>query len=422
MTPSTPTLPRNGGAGFPLSAGEVDNADRLAWVRAGIAALEARLDAHDRVATPEERAMLVTLLMSLEETISKMETQAPALPSPAGGGGTVSTDELDQLKLHLDDIGARVRTRVVYSGAGRKQASPLLRVVPWVASAPAAVGNRLHILSRGLTALGVLVSAFLVFEFALTSLVHDRAQQDLLAGFRQAIQTTTLDAPTATPAEGSPVALLDIPRIGLNEVVVEGSTPNDLKSGPGHLRSAPLPGEFGNAVIAGRRTTYGAPFRNLNQLRVGDAIQVTTGQGAFFYIVSGVHSVPAGQGAPLTGTLDDRLTLVTSDPAFMPSSRLVVVAKLAPLVTAGDPKGTPIAVAGRPPVAAGISELGLAGDPLGLILALIFGQLLIAAVWATTRMARRWPLSMTLLLATPVLLALTVLFFSNLDQLLPGML
>ena len=393
----------------PLEWGaQIESADKLEWVRAGIAALEARLDAHDGTVSPEERAMLVTLQMSLEETLEKMETPHEIEVSP--------------LKAHLADVGSRVRTRVLYSGAMPKPLSPLLRVVPWVAERTATAGHPLQQLGRVLTGLGVMVSAFLIFEFVLTGLVHDRAQADLLAAFRQSIQTTTLDAPRSALTEGSPVALIDIPRIGLNEVVVEGTSPNDLKMGPGHLRTAPLPGEFGNAVIAGRRTTYGSPFKGLNLLRVGDAIRVTTGQGVFIYIVSSVRSVAAGQAGPLTATLDNRLTLMTSDPALTPSGRLAVVAKLGPLVDANDEKGTPIAVAQRPPVAAGISELGLAGDPLGLVLALIFGQLLVAALWLTVRFARRWPLSVTLLLAAPALLALTVLFFSNVDRLLPGML
>jgi hypothetical protein len=124
----------------------------------------------------------------------------------------------------------------------------------------------------------------------------------------------------------------------------------------------------------------------------------------------------------LTATLDTRLTLVTSDPAFMPSRRLVVTARLAPVVQAGDAKGTPVAVATRPPIAASISDLGLTGDPGGIALALIFGQLLVVAIWLTRRFARRWPVSLTLLFAMPALLGLAVLFFSNIDRLLPGML
>lgn len=381
---------------------EVSSGDRLAWVQAGIAALEARLDANDGSARPEERAMLVTLLMSLEDAIRKIDAEP-------------------ELTAHLHDVGGRVRTRVLSSADRRAAPSPLLRIVPWARSSPATTGPRISLVGRLLTAVGVAVSAFLVFEFALTGLAHDRAQRDLLAAFKQQISTTTLDAPNAAPTEGSPVALLHIGRIGLDQVVVEGTSPEDLKKGPGHLRAAPLPGEFGNAVITGRRTTYGAPFLHLNRLRPGDAIRVSTGQGVFNYVVSAIGFEAAGHAQALTASLDSRLTLVTSDPAFLPSGRLTVIAKLAPTVAAvNDLKGTPLDVARRPSVSASISELGLAGDPLGLVLALIWGQLLIVAVWLTSRVWRRWPMPVTVMFATPTILGLSILAFSSIDRLLPG--
>lgn len=394
----------------------LDSGERLGWLRAGIAALEARLEAHDGAAKPEEQAMLVTLLMSLEDALRKLEADADATLE---AGGPRLDAGVVELKTHLTDVGGRVRTRVLYSGARSRPSSALLRIAPWVASAPAR-GQRLTLASRALTGIGLLVSLFLLFEFVFSGLFHDRAQRDLLVGFKQQISTTSLDAPSAAAPEGSPVGLLHINRLGLDEVIVEGTSPDDLKKGPGHLRAAPMPGEFGNAVIAGRRTTYGSPFRHLDLLRIGDPIRVTTGQGVFLYRVSSVQHVSAGTAAPLTAKLDNRLTLVTSDPAYAPSRRLVVVATLAPLAAASDSKGTPLDVAGRPPVAATISELGLTGDPTGLILVLIFGQLLIAAIWITNRAWRRWPHSLTLLFAVPTILALTVLVFWNLDRLLPG--
>lgn len=289
-------------------------------------------------------------------------------------------------------------------------------------SARAKTAGQLQLAGQALTGLGILVSAFLVFEFLVTSLTHDRAQAELLTAFKQQVPTTTLDATTAAPPEGSPVALLHIPRLNLDQVVVEGTSPEDLKSGPGHLRAGPLPGEFGNAVIAGRRTTYGGPFRNLDLLRVGDPIRITTGQGVFYYTVSLVKRVDAGHADPLTATLDTRITLVTSDPAYFPAGRLVVVARIAPLVAATDLSGTPLDVEHRAPLSATISDLGLAGDPLGLVLAIIFAQLLLGVLWLVSRLARRWPLSLTIMFATPTVLALTVLAFSNVDRLLPGML
>lgn len=388
-------------ATIPPSSGESGAVADPSWVRAGIAALEARLGSKDAVATPEDRAMLITLLTALEEAVRK---------------GTIDAE----LKRRFAHVGGLVRERVLYSHQPHRTAASLIRIASWGAPKPAQPGQRVHIIARALTGLGVVVSLFLLFEFALTGLFHERAQQDLLAAFKQQVSTTTLDLPSATVAEGSPVALIEIPRIGLKQVIVEGTSPEDLKKGPGHLRAAPMPGEFGNAVVAGRRTTYGAPFKDIDLLRVGDMIRVTTGQGVFAYRVSSVGRVAAGRPDPLLAKLDTRLTLVTSDPAYAPAGRLVAVARMTPLTGSLDENATPLDVAGRAPLAASISELGLAGDPMGLVLGLVFAQLLIAAALLTVRFSRRWPLSLTLMFAVPTLMALAILTFSNVDQLLPG--
>jgi LPXTG-site transpeptidase (sortase) family protein len=262
-----------------------------------------------------------------------------------------------------------------------------------------------------LTVIGVAGLLFVGYEFGLTSLTHDRSQPALLATFRLQLPTTTLDAPTTSPPEGSPTALLDIPRIALDQVVVEGTSPEDLKAGPGHLRASPMPGEYGNAVIAGRRSTYGGPFGQLDQLRAGDPISVTTGQGAFTYRVVSVDHVDAGRADPLIGTIDSRLTLVTSDSSFFPTGRLVVVANL---------QSKPVAVANRPKVPITTADLGLVGDPVALWFLLLWTPLLIAAVWLVRRLRRQWPLSVSAMFGVPVVLTLAVLALSSLDPVLPG--
>jgi sortase A len=264
---------------------------------------------------------------------------------------------------------------------------------------------------RVLTAAGLIFALFLGYEFLLTGLNHDRTQLALLAEFRQQVPTTTLDAPTSPLSEGSPVALVGIPRLGLDQVAVEGTTSEDLKSGPGHLRSSPVPGEFVNAVLVGRRTTYGAPFRELDRLQPGDRISVTTGQGSVSYAVSEVRQVHAGDADPITATADSRLTLVTSDPPFFASSRLAVVAQL---------RGDPLAVAHRPAVSAGAGDLGLAGDPAGIGLAVLWAVLLAGVIWLGRQLRNRWPASVTYMLITPVGMVLALLAFSCLDRILPG--
>jgi sortase A len=206
--------------------------------------------------------------------------------------------------------------------------------------------------------------------------------------------------------------MLNIPSLGVSELVVEGSSPADLESGPGHLSVSPLPGEFGNSVLLGRRTTYGGPLRDLNRLHRGDQIILTTGQGTFTYIVSAVGRVNADDVAPMTGTLDSRLTLVTSDPPYMFTSRLIVVAML---------QGRPIAVPTRTPPTIAASDLGMAGDPIWLAPAFVLLQLLIGAVWLTGRMrGRYWPASVSYMFGGPVIVALSIATVMILDRALPG--
>jgi len=164
-------------------------------------------------------------------------------------------------------------------------------------------------------------------------------------------------------------------------------------------------------VIEGRRTTYGAPFGRLDQLHAGDRIKLTTGQGAVVYTVSTVKRVTPGQADPVTGTSDSRLTLVTSDPAFFASGQLAVVAKL---------EGAPLDVPKRTQPPLSTSDLGLAGDRLGLALTPVWAGLLIAAVWLTLRLRRRFPDSVMYMLGAPVVLGLALLTFTSLDRLLPG--
>jgi sortase A len=72
-----------------------------------------------------------------------------------------------------------------------------------------------------------------------------------------------------------------IHRIGLDQVIVQGVQTSQLALGPGHYRGTALSGQWGNAAIAGHRTTHGTPFNGLADLEPGDAIVMTTLQGRF---------------------------------------------------------------------------------------------------------------------------------------------
>ena len=261
------------------------------------------------------------------------------------------------------------------------------------------------------TAIGLLAALFFGYEFVLSGIAAQRTQAELLAAFKQAVPTTTLDAPSATPQEGAPVALLRIPHLGITQVVVEGSSPSDLKMGPGHLSASPLPGEYGNSVLEGRRLTYGSPFGGIDSLHNGDTISVATGQGLFKYKVTKVEHVASGKADVVGNTSTSQLTLVTSDPPVIATGRLAVLATL---------QGKPVALPNRPGAPEGAQQLGLIGDPLGLAVGLVWLLLFVITAGVTFRLRTRLPRTLLYLYAAPVITALALLTYANLDSLLPG--
>ena len=140
--------------------------------------------------------------------------------------------------------------------------------------------------------------------------------------------TLTLEAP---PPEHTAFALIRVPsieRLAQGWNVVEGVSVEDLKSGAGHMPATPLPGQPGNAVISGHRTTYGAPFRELDQLEAGDRIEVETAIGVHVYAVRSIEIV-----RPTDVWVTERrdgawLTLTTCNPLFSARERLIVFAEL----------------------------------------------------------------------------------------------
>ena len=192
-------------------------------------------------------------------------------------------------------------------------------------------------LGRTFISTGVLVLLFVVYELYGTSLQEASAQRDLKSKIKAEagkaaaqLQTTatTLYVPPPPPPAGDALATLKIDKLGLYKAVVEGVDTNDLKKGPGHYAGTPLPGEAGNVAIAGHRTTYGAPFYRINELEIGDPIQVTTKQGTFTYKVSEQKIVGPNDNFVLDPTNDNRLTLTTCHPRFSAAQRLIIIAQL----------------------------------------------------------------------------------------------
>lgn len=137
------------------------------------------------------------------------------------------------------------------------------------------------------------------------------------------------DEPATAQPSGTAVfggGIIRIPAIGLNQAVGEGVDREHLKLGPGHYPGTALPGQEGNVVISGHRTTYTHPFRDLDLLGPGDEILLDSAGATHIYRVSEILVVSADNVEPLRGTGDIRLTLTTCHPKGSARQRLVVVA------------------------------------------------------------------------------------------------
>jgi sortase A len=179
-----------------------------------------------------------------------------------------------------------------------------------------------------------------------------------------ALLTSTAAAAAAAhaPAEGSPLALLTIPRLGMtNEAVVEGVNEADLQEGPGHYPGTALPGQAGNVGIAGHRTTYGAPFYNLDELQTGDPIVLQVAQGTFRYSVTRTLVVKPTDTSVLAPSPLPILTLTTCNPRYSASTRLVVTAILQ--IAQGTTQPGSAAVASADPPASSSTSSPAAGKP-----------------------------------------------------------
>jgi sortase A len=231
-----------------------------------------------------------------------------------------------------------------------------------------------------LITLGVIVFLFLAYELWFTGLYTAHAQSDLkkqlFSEWNSSApitpgqtasptqlpgeDTTASAAPQSPPAfvdepvPGDALAIIRIPRLGTHYAyaVVEGVSTSDLKKGPGHYPGSAMPGQTGNFVLSGHRTTYLAPFNGLDKLSIGDAIVIETRDTWYTYRVTGSQTVlptdvnvilpvPDKPGAKPTQAL---ITLTTCTPKYSASHRLIIFGTLDSTLPKAD--GTPPALAG----------------------------------------------------------------------------
>ncbi len=165
----------------------------------------------------------------------------------------------------------------------------------------------------------------LAWQEPISALMAEREQGQLKKAF--------IDPPRRVlrrmPLKGDAIAKIEIPKIGVSEYVVEGTDTASLRKGPGHYPETPLPGGAGTSAIAGHRTTYGAPFRKIDQLKRGDQILIDMPDGRFFYRVERTKIVDDQDLSVLERVGHQRLMLSACHPLYSAAERVIVFARLA---------------------------------------------------------------------------------------------
>jgi sortase A len=283
--------------------------------------------------------------------------------------------------------------------------------------------NRADILVRAIGILGrvfVLAGVLLLFFTAYllwgTGVYTKNEQAKLEKELQQKTQVSEQDIadgkfpsarPEGTPALGSSLFSIKIPKIGLDTVVVEGVGVEELKKGPGLfpdcavqktedcVDGAKYPGEEGNVAISGHRTTYGAPFFRLNDVQNGDTIDLESRGVRYRYKVTGQEIVdPVAGYENVLQHGKTELTLTTCHPRFSAAQRLIVhadyvgptLARAASSSSGGSVKDQPVVptdviVLGAIAVAAALGSLALSRRYQRTAAYLTSGMVIAAGLW-----------------------------------------
>ena len=297
----------------------------------------------------------------------------------------------------------------------------------------------------------VVLGSLVLVLYGLEPLFQRRAQHALFETVSAEIRTSANEAsgfygvepPTTAIEIGQPVGILEINRLDLQQVLVEGVTPAATADGPGHVPGTAGPGQPGNAVVVGRRTAFGGPFADLHRVQPGDPIVVTTAQGRSVYAVVSVTTeslpdappggsssaaaadpaavepladgAPSGDGEgptdPFAATAGDQLTLVTSAMGnpLNGSDATVVRAALTSVPFTPTPQNGRVA-----------SQTGRSGDRDAIAAVLVALALLGGALWGTLRLHRRLSGRTAYLVSAAPVLASTIVLAESLGRLLPA--
>lgn len=180
-----------------------------------------------------------------------------------------------------------------------------------------------RVISLALVVIGVGLLGYVAGQY----LGMYRSQKNLEAEWQR--QAARVSVPGKAPiSPDQMLTRLEIPKIQMDAIVVEGASRRELSEGPGHMKQTAQPGETGNAVITGHRDTF---FRHIYELNKGDQIQVRRSGRVFTYQVTGKRIVMPEDISVIKSTNDPQLTLITCYPTYYigpAPKRLVVFSKL----------------------------------------------------------------------------------------------
>ena len=278
-------------------------------------------------------------------------------------------------------------------------------------ASPGRISRLIDFLGRTMIVAGLLLLSFVAYQLWGTGIVEGRSQTAIAKQFvkPQPIQ----------PQLGGLVGRITIPSIGVSKYVVAGVRLKDLERGPGLFPGSPMPGQKGNVAIAGHRTTFGAPFSRIDELRGNERIILESKDGTFTYIVNGEPKIVLATDTAVAKTTNPdsaTVTLVSCYPKWTSTKRIVVVATLDSTVL--PLPATPL-VTSEP-----IDQQSIAGwfhDPTAWPTVLFFGLALIViriVAGLMTRRGRRkifvYPIAFGIFIPT------LFLFFGGLTRLLPA--
>ena len=309
--------------------------DSVAAFQEPVTAFESAVPVEAPVTAPADAAVVVEEPLTGAVSTEGPPTAPPIVASSAAGSVILDRPDGGQVTVAVPIKDEQLLTAPAVAVAGKRQTE----------AAPRSVRHHSGWFRffTWLEVIGAIMILFVVWQLWGTSIAQGRAQDQLKAQFdalrahhhppkATAAGPSLITAGVRLPAppDGSVVAELQIPAIGVDQYVVEGTTTDDLSKGPGHYTGTAAPGQAGNVAIAGHRTTHGAPFNRLGDLRKGDRIILTTTSGeTLTYVVAGTPgAVSPGDVSVLNYFGDNRITLTTCNPEFSSTQRLIAVGEL----------------------------------------------------------------------------------------------